>query len=33
VEGVTSLHALRAPFLITSEALVEQLLTSALAGS
>ena len=32
LEGVTSLQALQAPFLITSEALVERVLTSALAG-
>src|SRR4051794_2165214 len=32
LEGVRSLQALQAPFLITSEALVERVLTSALAG-
>jgi TRAP-type C4-dicarboxylate transport system substrate-binding protein len=31
-EGVTSLQALQAPFLITSKALVERVVTSALAG-
>src|SRR4051812_22178535 len=32
LEGVRSLQALQAPFLITSDALVERVLTSALAG-